>query len=72
MLQIVAEVKGWTVEDTWEETIPPDQWGAVRKLEHNWKMFKGGGHQPVRKNDKRNPLPEDWESGDEGDRQDLK
>lgn len=65
MLQTVAEVKGWTVEKTWESNLARDQWGAVRRLEENWKTFEKGGHEPVRKKDKRRLLLEDWESDED-------
>jgi len=45
MLQTIAEVKGWTVEDgEWNDDIDEPHWGTVRRLEENWKAFKKGGH----------------------------
>ena len=44
MLNLVAEIKGWHVEDRWEDELEPDQWGAVRKLEENWRLFQRGNH----------------------------
>jgi hypothetical protein len=44
MLQIVAQIKGWHLEDKWAEEIEEGQWGAVRKLEENWNAFKRGKH----------------------------
>lgn len=45
MLQIVAEIKGWTIETDWKDFVPEEDWGAVRKLEANWNAFKTGNHQ---------------------------
>lgn len=42
MLTTVAEIKGWHVEDQWDEKIEENKWGAVRKLEENWKAFQRG------------------------------
>lgn len=44
MLQIVAEIKGWTLETDWQDALPEEDWGAVRKLEANWHAFKTGNH----------------------------
>lgn len=65
MLQMVAEVKGWMLEDTWEDDVLPEQWGAVRRVEENWRLFEKGDHRPIRKKDKRKLLLEDWESDEE-------
>lgn len=43
MVLIVAEVKGWQVEDKWD-VIEETEWGVVRRLEDNWKIFKRGCH----------------------------
>jgi len=40
MLKIVAEVKGWYVEEEWIHDLEESKWGAVRKLEANWFVFK--------------------------------
>ena len=48
MLRIVAEVKGWPVEKTWEE-VEESQWGVVRRLENNWRRFVQGNHVRARK-----------------------
>ncbi|OBZ79886.1 Cut9-interacting protein scn1 [Grifola frondosa] len=70
MLLIIAEVKGWHVEESWDEDYEKageERWGAVRRLEENWKAFERGGHRPAtKKNDRRKLLLEEWES-DEGD-----
>ncbi|KZT54121.1 Metallo-dependent hydrolase [Calocera cornea HHB12733] len=42
VLNLIAEVKGWRVEDTWEEGVQGEP-GAVRRLEDNWKSFRSGG-----------------------------
>ncbi|THH08349.1 hypothetical protein EW145_g2767 [Phellinidium pouzarii] len=42
MLLMVAEIKGWIVEDQWDDE--GSQVGVVHKLEHNWKAFLKGGH----------------------------
>ncbi|GBE77438.1 hypothetical protein SCP_0103130 [Sparassis crispa] len=69
MLRTVAEVKGWTVEDAWNDGLDgvgdEDRWGAVRRLEANWRRFEKGGHQPNRKKPRRKLLLEDWESDEE-------
>lgn len=65
MIQTIADVKGWTVEDRWDDNATSDSWGVVRRLENNWKTFQKGGHAPIRKKDKRRLLLEDWESDEE-------
>jgi len=52
MARIVAETRGWPIEDVWEDRLPPDesQWGIVRRLEANWHAFVKGGHvAPVKR-----------------------
>ncbi|KAF8586229.1 TatD DNase family Scn1 [Ramaria rubella] len=44
MVRIIAEVKGWQVEQEWDTTVPKEHWGAVQKLEENWKVFSQGNH----------------------------
>jgi hypothetical protein len=44
MVLIVAEVKGWPVESSWEEVVDESQQGVVRHLENNWKDFVQGNH----------------------------
>ncbi|KAG2368799.1 hypothetical protein BDR07DRAFT_1468803 [Suillus spraguei] len=44
MVLIVAEVKGWPVESSWEEVVDESQQGVVRHLENNWKEFVQGNH----------------------------
>lgn len=47
MINTVAEVRGWQVEKDWQDAVPKDQWGAVRRLEENWKSFLKGNHTSV-------------------------
>ncbi|RPD82188.1 TatD DNase family Scn1 [Lentinus tigrinus ALCF2SS1-7] len=68
MLRTVAAVKGWPVEDHWDDTAPADaaQWGAVRRLEENWKKFERGGHRPYSKRrQRRDRAIEEWEAANE-------
>jgi hypothetical protein len=44
MIQTIAEVKGWTVEEDWVEELREEDWGVVQRLEENWKAFKAGNH----------------------------
>jgi hypothetical protein len=46
MVCIIAETRGWPIEDVWEDSSPLDeaQWGVVRRLEANWRAFVKGGH----------------------------
>ncbi|KAJ7361459.1 TatD DNase family Scn1 [Mycena albidolilacea] len=41
ILNLVARVKGWPVEEGWVEDLDKDQWGVVRRIEANWKTFIG-------------------------------
>ena len=66
MLLAVAEVKGWRVEDAWDADAPEDQWGAVRRLEENWKAFERGGHKAyVKRKQRRDRAIEEWEANNE-------
>ncbi|KAF9469807.1 TatD DNase family Scn1 [Collybia nuda] len=42
MIKIVAEVKGWQLEEEWIEDLDRSKWGVVRKLEENWFNFRRG------------------------------
>jgi hypothetical protein len=73
MLGIVADIKGWRVEQSVEDVIQEDgEPGAVRRLMLNWEAFLRGGHQPFppkgsNKVQKRNKFPhaeEDWDDND--------
>lgn len=44
MVLRIADVKGWTVESEWLAEVPKEQWGVVRRLEHNWTRFRTGSH----------------------------
>lgn len=49
MVLIIAEVKGWLVESSWEEGVDESQQGVVRHLENNWKEFVRGNHAGLSK-----------------------
>jgi len=40
MIQSIAAVKGWHVEEEWLDNLAESDWGAVRKLEENWYTFR--------------------------------
>lgn len=49
IVNIIAEIKGWRIEEEWDYS-PEDgnetareKWGVVKRLEANWKQFLGGG-----------------------------
>jgi len=71
MLNIVSEIKGWPIEQEWIDVdsgskIPEEEWGAVRRLEANWKAFVRGGHRPEKKvPSKFKRFQNDWVSDDE-------
>lgn len=44
MIKIVAEVKGWPLEEVWADDLDKSKWGAVRKLEENWFSFRRNHH----------------------------
>lgn len=68
ILQTIAEVKGWNVEEEWKETLIESEWGAVRKLEANWKAFVAGNHvRPVHIPSKNRRYKQDWISDEESD-----
>lgn len=46
MVRTIAEVRGWNVEERWEDQLDESQWGVVRRLEHNFQVFMKGGHKP--------------------------
>jgi hypothetical protein len=60
MMCIMAQARGWRIEDEsekWDDAITDEDvanghgehWGAVRRLEANWKRFVRGGHRKRRK-----------------------
>lgn len=79
VLNTVSEIKGWPIEQEWIDDegvdgdnaiprIPEGEWGAVRRLEANWKAFRKGGHRPEQKVlSKFKRFRNDWASDDEGD-----
>lgn len=46
MIQSIAAVKGWDVEEEWTDNLEERKWGAVRRLEENWFAFSGGRPAP--------------------------
>ncbi|KAJ7878610.1 TatD DNase family Scn1 [Mycena leptocephala] len=42
ILNIVARVKGWSIEEEWVDELANEEWGVVRRVEANWKAFKDG------------------------------
>ena len=80
MLNMVSEIKGWPIEKEWIDDedadgvntgpkIPEKEWGAVRRLEANWKAFLRGGHRPEKKvPSKLKRFQNDWVSDDEADK----
>lgn len=76
MLETVAEIRGWCIEQSAKEVEEPEgeaETGAVRRLMLNWEAFVKGGHQRVKPKEsgkvrKRNKFPhaeEDWEEDDD-------
>ncbi|KAG6335473.1 hypothetical protein ID866_3623 [Astraeus odoratus] len=49
MVLVVAAIKGWSVETTWEDDdMPEEVWGVVRRLESNWLEFRAGNHATLK------------------------
>ncbi|EIN13880.1 Metallo-dependent hydrolase, partial [Punctularia strigosozonata HHB-11173 SS5] len=51
MIGVIAQNRGWGVEEEWSYAeddvaigVHKSGWGAVRRLEHNWKAFVHGRH----------------------------
>lgn len=63
IIKIIAEVKGWPVEEEWvdDDEIEESHWGVVRRLEKNWLRFKNG-HHPLPP--KKQPKIEDYDTED--------
>jgi Tat protein secretion system quality control protein TatD with DNase activity len=40
MIVIIAEVKNWRVEDTWESEDDYESLGVVKRLARNWEAFQ--------------------------------
>lgn len=69
MVEIIAEVKGWRVESSWNYpadgdgdgdteagTVKEEQelWGVIKRLEQNWLRFRDGNHPiPEKKKNRR-------------------
>lgn len=48
MIQIIADLRGWSLETEWDDEVPPEtEWGVVRRLERNWNRFQRGQHAAV-------------------------
>jgi hypothetical protein len=48
ILEIIANLRGWPLETSWDTDAPSEeQWGVVRRLERNWKRFEMGNHPEV-------------------------
>ncbi|PPQ79424.1 hypothetical protein CVT25_002694 [Psilocybe cyanescens] len=64
IIKIIAEVKGWPVEQEWvnDDEIKENDWGVVRRLEKNWLRFKNGHHQMPQK--KKPKTRDDFEDSD--------
>ncbi|KAF8640697.1 hypothetical protein AX17_000353 [Amanita inopinata Kibby_2008] len=50
ILLTIAEVKGWHVEEIWDDNLQSEEWGAVRHLEANWTRFRDGNHPFISRN----------------------
>ncbi|KAK0199014.1 TatD related DNase-domain-containing protein [Armillaria mellea] len=66
MLLTVARTKGWPVEEVWVNEIDPAKWGAVRRLEENWRCFRAGDHQATESSKKKKTV-EEWISDSDTD-----
>jgi len=42
IINVVARVKGWPIEEEWVDELHKDEWGVVRRLEANWMTFRDG------------------------------
>jgi len=50
MVRLISEIKGWPLEQVWEEDVEEESKGAVRRLRDNWDRFRKGNHKaPVSK-----------------------
>ncbi|KAJ6520106.1 hypothetical protein C8R45DRAFT_808738, partial [Mycena sanguinolenta] len=45
ILDLVARVKGWSIEEVWVDELDKNEWGVVRRIETNWKAFIGNGQK---------------------------
>ena len=59
IVRIVAEVKGWRIEEDWNypsedgDEAERENWGVVKRLETNWEAFRRGGHSVSPKREKK-------------------
>jgi len=56
MVCTVAEVRGWIVESSWEDNLQESEWGVVRRLEENWRLFREAKH------DEKLPKKKPWKN----------
>ena len=66
MIELVSEVKGWAIEEDWDDGLGESGWGAVRRLFENWKRFKKGSH-PIPTGSKRSRKQKLMESSSESE-----
>ncbi|KAG7452247.1 Metallo-dependent hydrolase [Guyanagaster necrorhizus] len=60
MLLTVARTNGWIVEEVWTSEVDPAKWGAVRRLEENWRQFRAGDHQAPELSKRKKKKVEEW------------
>lgn len=58
MVKTISEVKGWPIEEYWEDDLPEEKWGVVHRLKNTFHLFERGRHSLVRKKDRRKQLLE--------------
>jgi len=63
MVKLIAEIRDWPIETEWfnEDKLQDSEWGVVRRLERNWKVFKNGDHS-VRENGRKKKKMIDYTS----------
>ncbi|KAF7347605.1 Dnase family scn1 [Mycena venus] len=42
ILNLVARIKRWPIEEEWADELDKGEWGVVRRIEANWKAFISG------------------------------
>ena len=77
IMEVIARIRGWKVEQTEEEILadsPTEEaFGAIRRIQENWRLFEAGDHPGTPTKDssktrKRNKFPheeEDWDDDDD-------
>lgn len=45
MLNIVANIRKWPIEEVWDAESNENEWGTVRRIKSNWDSFVRGYHQ---------------------------